>query len=364
MSDIRDLMARRAEQTIAQQGLRQLQQQAAQRQSGTADTTALIPLSLIVIDDAIQVRVAGLDENKVEQYAVIMAEGGDLPPIVVFRDSATDALYLADGFHRVAAAQRAGLHELRAEIRPGGYDGAYEYAEEANLEHGFALSTADKRAIFERRLARGHAWAQMSDREIARLLGVSHPTIANWKSSLTGKNLPVRGNEGKNRVVLTADGRLMKTGRIARANQKRAARKSGREMPAEPVGTFENQEGQTVAERIMAALIAHGDLGPAHLSKVSGLSYAEFNLVMDDLIDDGWVEKRIDRGTGLVTFRALAIPESGNERGVDTVDVQAVRRRIIELLLAAADGFDRIGEKVEAHDLRTWANAFKKEWGV
>lgn len=143
-----------------------------------------LPLADITVDWRVQVRVAGLDEDAVAAYAAVFASGGQLPPVVVFHDERNGALYLADGFHRVAAARQAGLTEIAAEVRSGGLVAAIEYAEEANLHHGLRLSNRDKRHILLRRLARGHVWASWSNRALAAALGVAEATIRNWREEL------------------------------------------------------------------------------------------------------------------------------------------------------------------------------------
>jgi hypothetical protein len=49
-----------------------------------------------------------------------------VPPVVVFESR--EGLLLADGYHRVEAAQRRGETTIEAEIRPGGYREAVRYA--------------------------------------------------------------------------------------------------------------------------------------------------------------------------------------------------------------------------------------------
>ena len=227
MPDYKSLINARVQRASEQTDLRAMQRQAAQHETVEWDATRWVLLDEIAVDERIQVRVGGLDEDKVREYAVVMAEGGEFPPVVLFREG--DVLYLADGFHRVAAARRAGLGEILAEIRPGGYAGAVEYAEEANLTHGFALSTRDKRNIFERRWRRGHEWRNLSDREIARVLGVTHPTIGAWRKKLedgeaaTGKFLPVGDT-----LRIGADGKVRDVSNIQAANEQRVKEKSSR----------------------------------------------------------------------------------------------------------------------------------------
>jgi ParB-like chromosome segregation protein Spo0J len=59
----------------------------------------------------------------VERYAQMIDA---LPPVVVF--DTPEGLLLADGYHRVAAAQRRGLETLEAEVRVGSRHDALRYA--------------------------------------------------------------------------------------------------------------------------------------------------------------------------------------------------------------------------------------------
>ncbi len=202
--------------------LERLRSQAAQMET-RGDTVAVeIGLDAITVDEAIQVRVAGLSDEKVQQYAVIFEEGGEFPPVIVFRDERTDALFLADGFHRVEAAKLAGLEAIKAEVRPGGFEAAMEYAEEANLEHGFALSARDKKHILERRIARGHEWASWSDRQISRVLGVAHTTVGRWRSEIESKLRASGANAPVSTERVGADGRIYDVSNVQEANRRRA----------------------------------------------------------------------------------------------------------------------------------------------
>ena len=66
---------------------------------------------------------AHLDPERVRRYAELL---GDLPPVVAFRTA--QGLLLADGYHRVAAAQARGLDTIEAEIRQGTTHDALRYA--------------------------------------------------------------------------------------------------------------------------------------------------------------------------------------------------------------------------------------------
>ena len=227
MPDLRDRMQQRAGQATEQRTLRDLTRQAAAQETAAVDNLADVPIDRLICDPQVQVRVHGIDLDKVDQYATVMDIARDdgepypFPPIVVFRERGQ--LYLADGFHRVEAARAVGYTALAADLRPGGLQGAIEYAEEANLAHGISLSNEDKKNILGRRLARG-AWSeQTSNREIGRAFGVSHTTVSRWIAELSemaqqqgGTNAPVSEKRA------TASGALMDVSGIQKANKKRA----------------------------------------------------------------------------------------------------------------------------------------------
>ena len=66
---------------------------------------------------------AHLDAARVKRYAGMLDA---LPPVVVFDTG--EALLLADGYHRLAAARRCGLEMVEAEVRHGSQQDALQYA--------------------------------------------------------------------------------------------------------------------------------------------------------------------------------------------------------------------------------------------
>ena len=228
MPDYKSLINARVQRAGEQMDLRALQRQAAQNETVEWDTTLSIPLENIVIDERIQVRVAGLDQERVEQYALAMEEGAEFPPVVLFREGET--LYLADGFHRVAAAWQAEKEKIRAEVRPGGYEAAQDYAEEANLNHGLELSTRDKRNIFERRVQRGHEWSTWSNRALAAALGVDEGTIRNWRKALSRAENSAPASTKR----IGADGKVYDVSGIQAANEQRAQERANEQSSHTP----------------------------------------------------------------------------------------------------------------------------------
>jgi hypothetical protein len=114
---------------------------------------------------------AEINEDIVADYAAAMRAGDAFPSVAVFHDG-TD-YYLADGFHRVLAATRAGLAEIGADIRKGTRQDALLYSLGANTAHGLRRTNADKRRCVELALA---AWPRWSDRRLAETCKVSPDT--------------------------------------------------------------------------------------------------------------------------------------------------------------------------------------------
>jgi hypothetical protein len=131
-------------------------------------------------DTDVQPRLA-LSDAHIREYATLLQEGHQLGTIVVFQDGSD--YYLADGFHRVAAAKSIGLEELPAEIRVGTKRNAMLYACGAN-KHGKPLSNTDKQRVVLH-LLEDAEWGQWSDREIARHCGVGHAFVSRLRRSLS-----------------------------------------------------------------------------------------------------------------------------------------------------------------------------------
>lgn len=98
--------------------------------------------------DGLQTRV-GIDERTVSEYAEAMRGGAVFPPVKVFEEPCAGAYYLADGFHRVEAAIRAGRKSVDAEVVRGTFTDALRYALGCNARHGKRLTNEDKRRSLE-----------------------------------------------------------------------------------------------------------------------------------------------------------------------------------------------------------------------
>jgi uncharacterized ParB-like nuclease family protein len=177
----------------------------------TAKPKQIERIQLAKITERIQLRT-GTDAEAVTRYAEAYAAGADaLPPIVVFESD--EGLFVADGCHRCAAADKAGLKSLLAIVKKGDRRDAVLFAAGANDQHGVGLTNADKRRIVETVLADAE-WAKWSDREIARRCHVSNTLVSSVRPSVSGAQTKTRkSKDGREREV-TNIGRGMKLPKI------------------------------------------------------------------------------------------------------------------------------------------------------
>lgn len=134
-----------------------------------------IPLVRIRRDGGTQVR-AEMKAETVDEYAAAITDGKEFPPIVTFHDG--EVYWLADGFHRVLAHEKAGLVDVLAEIRTGSKRDALLFAVGANATHGLARTNKDKRRAVEI-LLRDEEWAGLGDQWAAEHAGVNRSTV--WR---------------------------------------------------------------------------------------------------------------------------------------------------------------------------------------
>lgn len=152
--------------------------------TSTSNRIVELPLDKITADPDIQMR-EGIDPDVVAEYAEAMKGKAELPPIVVYYDG--EHYWLADGFHRLAAAYRAGKLGIGADIRNGGAREAILHATGANSTHGLRRTNADKRrAVMV--LLNDDEWSKWSNREIARRCAVHHDTVGKIRLELSGEN--------------------------------------------------------------------------------------------------------------------------------------------------------------------------------
>jgi hypothetical protein len=123
----------------------------------------------------------GLDATTVKRYTAQMAMGQQFPPVTIHQVG--EALYLVDGWHRVAAAEANGYSFTKAVVVQSNIEDARWAAGEANLRHGLPLKNSELRNVFRlfikaRKYRKGRIF--MSYAEIGAVIGKGKTTIRNW----------------------------------------------------------------------------------------------------------------------------------------------------------------------------------------
>lgn len=133
-----------------------------------------VPFSQIALNGGTQFRDQ-INRDVVKDYKQAMLEEGAFPPVQCVFDGSV--YWLWDGFHRVSAIKSLGCDAIDVEWRHGTQEDAQDLALSANSRHGQALNAASKQKKVAAALAMPRH-ADKSDREIAKLCGVSHTMVA------------------------------------------------------------------------------------------------------------------------------------------------------------------------------------------
>lgn len=134
-----------------------------------------IAIDLIQFHENTQPRVKQTEHDVAADYAKAMVEGREFPPVDVFFDGAE--YWLADGYHRLTAAESLGLAEIECEIHYGTLSDAIWFSCSVNAAHGLRRTRDDVQLAIQRALAHPKS-AGRSDRELAAHVGCSDKTIA------------------------------------------------------------------------------------------------------------------------------------------------------------------------------------------
>lgn len=149
----------------------------------------------------------------------ILREDG--PPVLFDEEG---RFWLAEGFHRVAAALQAGFAELPCDVRQGSLRDAILHSAGANAAHGLRRTNADKRRAVLM-LLEDEEWAAWSDREIARRCAVSADLVGIVRRDLT----VVSDSEPAPRAYQD------RHGNVTRMDTARIGRKAAEQGPSAPV---------------------------------------------------------------------------------------------------------------------------------
>ncbi|MEI6236410.1 MAG: hypothetical protein WCT04_25420, partial [Planctomycetota bacterium] len=150
---------------------------------------------------------AKIDDTVVERYTEEMKRGEAFPPVDVFQDGKN--LFLADGFHRIAAAIKAEFSTFRATIVKGTLRDALLYSVGANATHGLPRTNEDKRHAVMM-LLNDPEWSSWSANEIAKQCKVSDTFVGKIMNSLS----PSSNGAKKKRKFRPPDLRLEMSGHV------------------------------------------------------------------------------------------------------------------------------------------------------
>lgn len=121
--------------------------------------------------------------DTIDEYAEAMRLGVEFPPVSLFDDG--ERLYVADGFHRIQAAEKAERRTILANIYDGGLVDAIRFGLGSNISHGLRRTQADKRRAVILALEHFGDW---SDRKIAEECRVSPFLVATVRTETGARN--------------------------------------------------------------------------------------------------------------------------------------------------------------------------------
>ena len=149
-------------------------------------------LSVDQIEECNRVQVRQRNDGTVvTDYAEAFIAGAVFPPITVFQEKGTERFIVADGHHRLQAAQQAKLSSIDVELIEGDETAALEHALGANHRHGLRLNKADRKRAMSLLMTDARIKDKYrTDQDRADLLGVSLRTVrvykAEWRTATGG----------------------------------------------------------------------------------------------------------------------------------------------------------------------------------
>lgn len=169
-------------------------------------------MQLAVVDleecSRVQVRAGKPDADVVTRYAEFMKSGAIFPPVVVFREKGTERYVVADGHHRLRAAQQIGAKKIDVDLREGDENDAIEFALGANSDHGLPRTGKDIRRAVDLLMSNDYLKRKYKTHvDRADLLKISERTfqtrLAEWRES-DGGNKKAKAEAKENAAKHTA----------------------------------------------------------------------------------------------------------------------------------------------------------------
>ncbi len=143
----------------------------------------LLRLKKITLDKNAQPRLA-LSADTINEYCEEIINGDEFPAVIVFKNGTK--YYLADGFHRYKAMEKAGCLDIECEVKAGDLRDAMFFSLSANSKHGLNRTISDKRRAVMICL-KDDEWKKKNPRDIASLCNVSHTFVYQMQADLKDK---------------------------------------------------------------------------------------------------------------------------------------------------------------------------------
>ena len=236
-----------------------------------------VKISDIVLDPAAQARIE-LSEQVVCEYADAMKAGDEFPaPHLVFDGS---IYYVADGNHRLKAAQLAGLTEIDATVTNGSLRDAVLIAVGSNASHGLRRTIEDRRKAVRMLLA-DEEWGQWSDREIASACRVSRELVAKVRKETGNTPTEVKCSRG-GRALLTRPSRRRKDTHLAETSQMMDEEFDPHEVELEELkaaAASAYREKQEIEDRLTATLAGGDDIAREEAASAVAMLREEIRLL-------------------------------------------------------------------------------------
>lgn len=153
---------------------------------------------------------AAVNSEAVQDYAELYRSGTMREEPVVFVDEAGEIL-LADGRHRIEAAQLAGMDSIKCQVERGGFSEALKWALTANSAHGLRRTNADKKVCVIEALKE---WPRLSNPQVAELCAVTDRYVTTVRRELeSSKDIP------KTTSRICSDGRTYSISNCSRSKK-------------------------------------------------------------------------------------------------------------------------------------------------
>ena len=142
-------------------------------------TIRLVGIHNIRISRDVQSR-RRMSMEHVHEFSEAMLRGDVFPPVVVFWDG--EIYWLADGFHRCRAFEKAGIKSIKCRIIEGTRRDAIIFSAGANREFSIERTPDDKRRA-ARMLFADREWFKKSDSQISKYVGISASSVRTWRAA-------------------------------------------------------------------------------------------------------------------------------------------------------------------------------------